>query len=130
MSYDLAAHEDDFEMTNAKSFFSREEFAKLYPERPDSYDPVIPNGTVYQKPKVDLKAPASADSLYFSNTAPIAITEQKPDKDNGSNNWAISGKKTQSGYPILANDPHLGLNLPSLWYEIHISTPNFNAYGV
>lgn len=127
MSYDLAAHENDFEMTNAKAFFSKEDFAKLYPVIPDSADPIIPKGTVYSKPKVEIKAPLSADSMYFNDT--IGITQQKPDKDNGSNNWAVSGNKTQSGYPILANDLHLGLNLPSLWYEIQISTPEFNAYG-
>ena len=129
MSWDLAAHEDDFEMTNAKSFFSREDFEKLYPAAQDSVDPVIPKGTLYQKSKIEIKIPASVDSLYF-NQEPIPVKEQKPDKDNGSNNWAVSGNKTQSGYPILANDPHLGLNLPSLWYEIQISTPAFNAYGV
>ncbi len=53
----------------------------------------------------------------------------KPDKDNGSNNWAVSGIKTKSGSPILCNDPHLGLHLPSLWFEMQISCPSFNAYG-
>jgi penicillin amidase len=127
MSYDLAAHENDFELTNAKAFFSKEDFAKLYPPIPDSADPIIPKGSIYPKPKVEIKTPLIADSLYPGGTN--NITEQKPDKDNGSNNWAVSGKKTQSGYPLLANDLHLGLNLPSLWYEIHISTPQFNAYG-
>ncbi|HNP53707.1 MAG TPA: penicillin acylase family protein, partial [Ferruginibacter sp.] len=41
-----------------------------------------------------------------------------------------AGSKTKSGAPILCNDPHLGLNLPSLWYEIQLSTPGYNAYGV
>ena len=41
----------------------------------------------------------------------------------------MAGSKTKSGRPILCNDPHLGLNLPSLWYEMQISTPEFNAYG-
>ncbi len=41
----------------------------------------------------------------------------------------MSGAKTKSGSPILCNDPHLGLNLPSLWYEMQISTPTYNAYG-
>jgi penicillin G amidase len=36
----------------------------------------------------------------------------------GSNNWVISGKLTQSGKPLLANDPHLGIQMPSIWYEI------------
>ncbi|MBZ0282164.1 MAG: penicillin acylase family protein [Anaerolineae bacterium] len=36
----------------------------------------------------------------------------------GSNNWVISGELTQSGMPLLANDPHLGIQMPSIWYEI------------
>jgi penicillin amidase len=35
-----------------------------------------------------------------------------------SNNWVISGKKTESGKPLLANDPHLGVSMPSIWYEM------------
>ncbi len=38
----------------------------------------------------------------------------------GSNSWAVDGSKTASGEAILANDPHLGLQAPSLWYEVHI----------
>jgi len=60
----------------------------------------------------------------------LALNKEKPDRDNGSNNWAVSGKKTKSGAPILCNDPHLGLNLPSLWFEMQLSTPSYNAYGV
>jgi len=35
----------------------------------------------------------------------------------GSNNWVISGERTESGMPLLANDPHLGIQMPSIWYE-------------
>lgn len=129
MSYDLAAHEQDFEMTNARSFFSADDFEKLFPSIQDSLDPIIPKGTPFLTQKVFPVAPASADSLYFKKPATAGET-QKPDMANGSNNWAVSGKKTKSGAPILCNDPHLGLNLPSLWYELQISTPQFNAYGV
>lgn len=129
MSFDLAGHDDDFEMTNAKNYFSKEDFNKLFPALQDSVDPIIPKGTVYAKPAVQITKPANTDSLYFNRDS-ISISEDKPDKDNGSNNWAVSGKKTQSGSPILCNDPHLGLNLPSLWYEMQISTPSYNAYGV
>ena len=130
MSYDLAAHDDDFEMTNAKSYFSPDDFAKLFPALQDSLDPIIPKGTVFEKQKVFPVAPVKADSVYLNNHN-LAVNEySKPDRDNGSNNWAVSGSKTKSGAPILCNDPHLGLNLPSLWYEIQISAPGFNAYGV
>jgi len=40
----------------------------------------------------------------------------------GSNSWAVSGSRTASGKPLLANDPHLGLELPALWYEMHLVT--------
>lgn len=130
MSYDLSASEDDFEMTNAKSFFNADDFSKLFPLLQDSLDPIIPKGTVFAAQKVFPVPPTKADSVYFNNHD-LAIAESlKPDRDNGSNNWAVSGTKTKSGSPILCNDPHLGLNLPSLWYEVQISTPAFNAYGV
>ena len=35
----------------------------------------------------------------------------------GSNNWVISGQRTATGRPLLANDPHLGVQMPSIWYE-------------
>ncbi|HEX4333737.1 MAG TPA: penicillin acylase family protein [Usitatibacter sp.] len=47
----------------------------------------------------------------------------------GSNNWVVDGTLTATGKPLLANDPHLGLQTPSLWYLAHISTPNGNVVG-
>jgi penicillin amidase len=41
----------------------------------------------------------------------------------------VSGSKTKSGRPIVCSDPHLGLNLPSLWYEVQITTPTHSTYG-
>lgn len=47
-----------------------------------------------------------------------------------SNNWAVSGKKTASGKPILCNDPHLELNrLPGVWYEMVVKTPDAYVMG-
>jgi len=133
MAYDLSGAESDFEFTAARNALSQVDFELLNPIRPDSLDPIISKGTLFDKPGIQVKAPASADSLYFlykKDTSSVPAEPQKPNKENGSNNWAVSGKKTRSGYPILCNDPHLGLNLPSLWYEIQLQTPNFNAYGV
>ncbi|MBS1743684.1 MAG: penicillin acylase family protein [Bacteroidetes bacterium] len=129
MSYDLAAHENDFEMTNAQAFFNPADFKLLFPSIQDSLDPIIPKGTAYSKPKIPLNIPATADSLYFKKDTVTAIPVSKPNKANGSNNWAVSASKTKNGAPILCNDPHLGLNLPSLWIEMQLSTPTFNAYG-
>ena len=48
---------------------------------------------------------------------------------HGSNSWILSAERSQSGSPILANDPHIGLSKPDVWYEAHISYPGFNNYG-
>ena len=129
MSFDLAGNENDFEYTNAKSIFSSADFDKIYPTIMDSLEPIVPKGTVFARPGIELKIPSTADSLYFDKKDSTTIHEEKPNPNNGSNNWAVSGSKTKSGYPILCNDPHLGLNLPSLWYEMQITTPTYNAYG-
>ena len=47
----------------------------------------------------------------------------------GSNNWVISGKKSESGYPILANDPHRTIVAPSLRYLTHLVAPGWNVIG-
>lgn len=50
--------------------------------------------------------------------------------ESGSNAWAISGKKSATGKPILANDPHLVLLAPGRWYELHITAPTFDVAGM
>lgn len=130
MSFDLTGHSTDIEFTNARSFFSAADFNKLYPVIQDSLDPIIPKGTAFPAATVHPTEPPGADSLYFRRKDSTGLLTPKPDRSNGSNNWVLGGQKTASGRPILCNDPHLGLNLPSLWYEMQLSTPGYNAYGV
>ncbi len=47
----------------------------------------------------------------------------------GSNNWVVDGTMTASGKPLLANDPHLGTQVPSLWYLAHMSAGDFDVIG-
>ena len=47
----------------------------------------------------------------------------------GSNNWVVSGARSASGKPLLANDPHLGLTAPPVWYFAHLSAPGLNVIG-
>ncbi|TDK39670.1 penicillin acylase family protein [Rhizobium deserti] len=49
--------------------------------------------------------------------------------EEGSNNWAVHGSRTQSGRPILASDPHRAHAVPSLRYLVHLQAPGFNAIG-
>jgi len=47
----------------------------------------------------------------------------------GSNNWVVGGALSETGKPILANDPHLGLAAPALWYFAHLKAPGLDAIG-
>ncbi len=133
MTRTLAGGADDLGLTKLRDFFGDATVRLLFPQVQDSLSPVVPPGTVFPPPAVVPQPPASADSLYFKTVASNggALHEiEKPDKDNGSNNWAVSGSKTASGAPILCNDPHLNLTLPAIWYEMQLTTPTMNAYGV
>lgn len=48
----------------------------------------------------------------------------------GSNNWVVAGSRTVTGKPLLANDPHLVVQTPSIWFECHLSTPGYEVSGV
>jgi penicillin amidase len=125
--------EIDLSLTNAKSVFLPDELKKLYPQVHDSLMPIIPAGTPFPEPGITPVRPANADSILFgkSGLEPVLSGEKHaPDPSNGSNNWVLAGTKTSSGAPILCNDPHLELSLPSIWYEMQLQGPNSNVYGV
>ena len=66
----------------------------------------------------------------LSKTASI-VDDLGLDVFRGSNNWAVSGKKSTTGKPLLANDMHLGLNIPGIWYQMHQVIPGkLNVTGV
>ncbi len=137
MSYDLTGRSAsaDLQLTNTRDYLGYDLFDQLYTNQQDSLDPIIPRGTEFATASIYPKAPINADFAYLhkkdSNVMVANATEapEAPDKNNGSNNWAVSGSKTKSGRPILCSDPHLGLNLPSLWYEVQITTPTHSTYG-
>jgi penicillin amidase len=57
-----------------------------------------------------------------------AAPRQPPGR--GSNNWVVAGSRTVSGKPLLANDPHLVTQMPSVWFECHLAAPGYEAAGV
>jgi penicillin amidase len=132
MSADLAGlrYAADIPFTNMQGYFSKEEMQLLFPQVADSTQPIIPPGTPFTASAQVPQPPATADSLYYNSDStlnPVAVT--KITDITGSNNWAVSGSKTASGSPILCNDPHLRLTLPSIWYEMQLTTPTMNVYG-
>ena len=59
---------------------------------------------------------------------PIGVP-QSGTRDEGSNNWVTSGSKTASGSPLMVNDPHRAVTVPSLRYWVHLVAPGWNVIG-
>ncbi len=85
----------------------------------------------------DLDWTATSKQAYlnkktFKSLVKLAMVSNMPDgfmQYEGSNAWAISGERTQSGKPILASDPHIAFSIPGAWYEAHLKTEKFELYG-
>ncbi|MXV15123.1 penicillin acylase family protein [Hufsiella ginkgonis] len=126
MSATLAGGSNEFYMSNILAKFGPDITRDLFPDYPGLEDPIIPKGTPWNfKPVSIPQVPKS-----YSAIATAGIRTKELEEGIGSNNWAISGKKSASGYPILANDPHLDLTLPAIWYQLQLSAPGLNVYGV
>jgi len=113
-------------LSNTRKLLGAEFVDRMYPYIPVQVEPIIPAGTRWDfEPVAVPEAPAPDPMSQYSDTR---IPESNP--DIGSNNWAVHGSKTATGKPILVNDPHLDLTLPSIWYLLQLSTPDFTAKGV
>lgn len=123
---DMLVGDRDLEYSNLRKILGEAGLNKLFPDFPTENDPIIEATKVWDFTPIPISKPDSIN--YPDNTLLIAPLTQ-PIEGTGSNNWAVAGKKTKSGNPILANDPHLGLNLPSLWYAMQLSTPTHSAKG-
>ena len=77
-------------------------------------------------PFSDAPLPAWLDTIY--GTTRTGQATGVPDT-TASDNWVVSGSRSEDGSPLLANDPHLGFSLPSVWYLAHLSFPNQNLVG-
>jgi penicillin amidase len=104
---------------------------------------VLVVGTDEAGKKASTKQPRSQSTSTESISALRALSEQEEmrrsalerlgltDLDRlASNNWVVSGKRTASGKPLLANDPHLPSSAPSIWYMMHLSAPGMRVAGV
>lgn len=81
----------------------------------------------------DLVAGIHPQKNQLASAAPVVLPEADPSLTErgieGSNNWVISGRRSASGYPLLADDPHRRLSLPSLRYMVHLQAPGWNVIG-
>ena len=127
MNLTLNLREDDVEATNALKALGEEDFKILFPEKNPKQTPIIPSGTKWEFEPVNLEKKTISQEAIGLIQNPL---HAKNNELVGSNNWAVAGSKTLSGNPILCNDPHLQLSLPSIWFEIQLHTPEANVYGV
>jgi penicillin amidase len=148
MSQSLSGRNDDAAEAKTRTDLGEELFNALYPAHYPNADPVVPGDGTYARkapgsgpalstfapqPFSAPAAPAEEFSSYQYDWTPSnepAYTGLVPHPDNGSNNWAITGKRSNTGKPLLASDPHLSLTLPSIWAEVQIHYPGVNARGV
>ncbi|GAB3654814.1 penicillin acylase family protein [Echinicola sediminis] len=123
---DMLVGDKDIEYTNLRKALGAEMMARLFPDYSADNDPVIEMGKEWDFIPLEIQKP---DDLVYPDFSILVEPIPGPEPGTGSNNWAVSGVKTKSGDPILANDPHLNLNLPSLWYAIQLGTPEFTVKG-
>jgi len=126
MSETLAGGSDQFGLTNDLRRFGAKDVNDLFPDYPYLEDPIIPAGTKWNFTPLPIPKPSKG----FMAQMNAGINDKEIMPGIGSNNWAISGAKSATGYPILANDPHLNLTFPSIWYQAQLSSPTVNVYGV
>lgn len=126
----LSGYGEDVSMSRLYLALGSEEFRKLYPEfhrymAPLMEDGPPASGALAQGPEFQ----SGYLDYSFMNANPVVMNEPYNPR-LGSNSWAVSGKRTRSGSPLLASDPHLNLSLPGVWLEMQLSAPGMNVYGV
>ncbi|HKW79234.1 MAG TPA: penicillin acylase family protein [Candidatus Limnocylindria bacterium] len=85
------------------------------------------------------QGPVSTPAIFTARDAPVAripgeeqlreLLGSPSGAEIGSNNWVVSGARTATGRPILANDPHLGVRNPAIWYLVHLSGAGVDVAG-
>jgi len=124
MAWDLSGNMDD-ELLRAHiaARLGTPAISALVPPYPDDYPVIVPH-------------PLAGATLQAVPNAALEIHVLGAGEGLGSNNWVIAGSRTETGMPLLANDPHLGIQMPSIWYEIGLHCepigPNcpYNVVGV
>ncbi|MGH6944759.1 MAG: penicillin acylase family protein [Geminicoccaceae bacterium] len=113
MALDLSVNwRDELLRARLSKRLSNEQIADLWPAYPKGA-PITLASTVRDLP---------LDAL-------AALLPSGPGPGDGSNAWVVAGSRTRSGAPLLANDPHLGLQAPGVWYLAHLRSPELELIG-
>lgn len=130
MAWDLRSNiEEETERAVIASDFTPEQLRELYPAYPFDRNPVIVP-SISSVPAVGTATDTEAQGKADAATAAVEWSEVDgvveavsslvggAGEGIGSNSWVVSGDLTDSGLPLLANDPHLGASLPSVWHQV------------
>jgi penicillin amidase len=120
MAFDLSGNSsgwEDLERASVYNQLGESQADVLYPTYPENHPLILPDPPFEETYLEDHAQWAWLQSLS-SNSQPISLIWQTVDTMPGSNSWVVSGDRTTTGAPILANDPHLGIQMPSIWYEV------------
>jgi len=112
-------------MSYLEAAWGRESITRLFTARPRFDNPIIQS----KNWRFDNISPTPPENNFIPQFVFDNLLQER-DPNVGSNNWAVSGRKTAHGDALLATDPHLGLTLPSIWYEMQLNAPGINVYGV
>lgn len=117
MAYDLNGNFEQ-EIRNSKTFntLTPEIAALLSPPYPDEH-PYIVEEWEGKGSFASIGKSNNVEQLYQALFIKYVTKDLQTNQALGSNSWAISGEHTESGLPLLANDPHLSVQLPAIWYE-------------
>ena len=117
MAYDLNGNFQQ-EIRNSKTFNTlNPDIAELLtPPYPEEH-PYIVEEWEGKGSFASLGKPSNIKQIYQSVFIKYVTKDLQTNQSLGSNSWAISGEHTDSGLPLLANDPHLSVQLPAIWYE-------------
>jgi penicillin G amidase len=119
MAWDLKAGWSEILLQDIRKLVDSVKYKELLPdlmrEQPVVYSGFSPN------------AQTSPEQMLHG----VLLQKLGADVLDGSNNWAVSGNKSTTGMPLLANDMHLGLNIPGIWYQMHQVVPGkLNVTGL
>ncbi|QCK85816.1 penicillin acylase family protein [Phreatobacter aquaticus] len=103
----------------AQAGLSMERIGQILPPYPGETWPALPDYTALYK-ALGPEARAAAEAIRPFDIGLEGI---------GSNNWVVSGARSETGKPLLANDPHLGLSAPALWYFARMTSPAGTVIG-
>lgn len=130
MAFDLTFGTDRAEYGPLRERLGEEAFRQLFPAYATIFSPIVPGtGAIGPNDPPPWEVPSERTEAGSART-PIDpwAPERVPGK--GSNAWAVGPSRSSTGAALLANDMHLGLSLPAVFYEIHLVTPTMNVYGV